>query len=474
MDTTSSPETKLVLARSHGNLYVYLISLVAAVGGFLLTYDIVIMSGGIIFLKKEFNLSPMAVGFAMTSAMIACFFSPSFGGWLSDRLGRKKTLLLASGLFGLSAIGTALPHNIVEFNVFRILGGFGVGAACIVSPMYIAEVAPAAIRGRLVLLTQVANVVGEIASYLVAYYLSFSGNWRWMFGSTVVPVACFTAALWFVPESPRWLVQKNREQEAFEVLRRIDGELSAHVEMDAIRASLVEKSCRLKDLLMPGIRMALLIAIGLAVFQQLDGVTVLIFYAPMIMQQAGFPQASDAIRITMIVGIWNLVCTLAAVWLVDRVGRRPLLLYGTLGMAAGLIAMGVFFHMHITGLVVPLVMMIAVAAYVMSMAPVAWLIMSEVFPNHMRGKGMAVASTALWISSFGANFLFPLITDYSEKHYGSAASAFWLFAVVCLITFVFCWWLVPETKGRSLEEIGQSWTKSTSAKYGNVAKQGGD
>jgi MFS family permease len=194
----------------------------------------------------------------------------------------------------------------------------------------------------------------------------------------------------------------------------------------------------------------------------------------MIMQQAGFPQASEAIRITMIVGIWNLVCTLVAVWLVDRVGRRPLLLYGTLGMAAGLIAMGVFFQLHITGLVVPLVMMIAVAAYVMSMAPVAWLIMSEIFPNHMRGKGMAVASTALWISSFGANFLFPLITDYSEKHFGSAASAFWLFAVICLITYVFCWWLVPETKGRTLEEIGQSWTKPASATYGSAAKQGGD
>lgn len=456
--STLEPEAAAARPKSSSNLYVYLISLVAAVGGFLLTYDVVIMSGAIIFLKKEFNLSPLGVGFAMTSAMIACFFSPSFGGWLSDTLGRKKTLLLAAGLFGISAIGTALAHNIMEFNVFRILGGFGVGAACIVSPMYIAEVSPPAIRGRLVLLNQVANVVGEIVSYLVAYYLSFSGDWRWMFGSTVVPVACFTAALLFVPESPRWLVRKNREQEAFDILNRIHGGQSAREEMVAIRASLVEKTCRLKDLLMPGIRIALLIAIGLAVFQQLDGVTVLIFYAPTIMQQAGFPEASQAIRVTMIIGVWNLICTLAAVWLIDRVGRRPLLLYGTLGMAAGLTAMGIFFHLHIKGPIVPFVMMIAVAAYVMSMAPVTWLIMSEIFPNHMRGKGMAVASTALWIASFGANFLFPVITDFSEKHFGSAASAFWLFAVVCLITFVFCWSLVPETKGRSLEEIGRSWT----------------
>jgi SP family arabinose:H+ symporter-like MFS transporter len=439
-------------------LYVHLISMVAAVGGFLLTYDIVIMSGGIIFLKRDFHLTPLAVGFAMTSAMIACFFSPSFGGWLSDRLGRKKTLLLAAGLFGLSALGTAIPRNIGEFNAFRILGGFGVGAACIVSPMYIAEISPPAIRGRLVLLNQLANVVGAVVSYLVAYSLSFSGNWRWMFGSTAVPVVVFIIALLFVPESPRWLVQKQREQEAFEVLTRIGGTNNATLEMVAIRNSLVEKTCKLGDLLKPGIRIALLIAVGLAVLQQLDGVTVLIFYAPMIMQQAGFPKASEAIRVTMIVGIWNLVCTVVAVWLVDRVGRRPLLLFGTLGMAAGLIVMGVFFQFHVTGKLVPFVLMVAVAAYVMSIAPVAWLIMSEIFPNHMRGKGMAVASTALWVASFGANLLFPLMTESSEKHFGSAAGAFWVFALVCIGTFVFCWRLVPETKGRSLEEIGESWT----------------
>lgn len=443
----------------HANeLYVHLISLVAAVGGFLLTYDIVIMSGAIIFMKRDFHLSPLAVGFAMTSAMIACFFSPSFGGWLSDRLGRKKTLLFAAGLFGLSAVGTALPRNIVEFNVFRIIGGFGVGAACIVSPMYIAEISPARIRGRLVLLNQLANVVGALASYLVAYLLSFSGNWRWMFGSTAVPVGIFLTGLLFVPESPRWLVQKNREQEAFNILTRIGGADSAQLEMATIRESLVEKTCKLADLVKPGIRIALLIAVGLAVLQQLDGVTVLIFYAPMIMQQAGFPKASEAIRVTMIIGIWNLGATLAAVWLVDRVGRRPLLLFGTLGMAAGLIVMGIFFHMHITGPLVPLVMMVAVAAYVMSIAPVAWLIMSEIFPNHLRGKGMAVASTALWISSFAANLVFPVMTEYSEKHFGSAAGAFWVFALVCIGTFFFCWRLVPETKGRSLEEIGRSWT----------------
>jgi SP family arabinose:H+ symporter-like MFS transporter len=441
-------------------LYVYFISLVAAVGGFLLTYDIVIMSGAIIFMKKEFNLSPLGVGFAMTSAMIACFFSPSFGGWLCDKLGRKKTLIFSAVLFGISAIGTALPRTIFEFNVFRIVGGVGVGAACIVSPMYIAEISPALIRGRLVLLNQLANVVGALASYLVAYLLSFSQAWRWMFGSTAIPVALFAVGLVFIPESPRWLVLKDREPEALDVLTRIGGAASARTELQSIRESLTQETATLSDLFARGIRMALLIAVGLAVLQQLDGVTVLIFYAPMIMQQAGFPQASEAIRITMIVGTWNLVCTVAAIWLVDRVGRRPLLLYGTLGMTAGLICMGAFFYLHITGVLVPVILMVAVATYGMSIAPVTWLIMSEIFPNRLRGKGMAVASTSLWVASFVANLVFPLMTSFSEAHFGSALGAFWTFALICLGTFYFCWRLVPETKGRTLEEIGRSWTGS--------------
>jgi MFS transporter, SP family, arabinose:H+ symporter len=446
--------------RGSNYTYVHLISLVAAVGGFLLTYDIVIMSGAIIFLKRQFGLTPFAVGFAMTSAMIACFFSPSLGGWLSDTIGRKKTLFFAAALFGLAAVGTALPRTILEFNIFRIIGGFGVGAASVVSPMYIAEVSPAPIRGRLVLINQLAFVVGALISYLVAYLLSFSGNWRWMFGSTAVPVACFLAGILFIPESPRWLVQRGRVNDALNILTRINGRESAQSELVLIQESLIQKGYKLSDLLAPGIRRALLIAVGLAVLQQFDGVTVLIFYAPMIMQRAGFPHASEAIGVTMIVGLWNFICTLTAVWLVDRVGRRPLLLIGTLGMALGLTLMGLFFALHMTGLIVPIILMVAVASYVMSIAPVAWLIMSEIFPNHMRGKGMAVASTGLWIASFVANLVFPLMTASSEKYLGSAAGAFWLFALICAGTFVFSYRLVPETKGKSLEEIGTSWAKA--------------
>jgi sugar porter (SP) family MFS transporter len=449
--------TSIDQSPARSSIYVYLVSTIAAVGGFILTYDIIIMSGAILFLKKQFDLGPIQVGFAMTSAIIACFFSPTLGGWLADRFGRQRTLIGAAAIFAVSAAGTALPHNITEFNVFRIIGGFGVGAACIVSPMYIAEIAPAATRGRLVSINQFSNVVGALIAYLVTYALSFSGNWRWMFGSTAIPAAIFLVGLFFVPESPRWLMQMGRTEEALSSLRRIGNEEEAQTELRAIREALNPVRARFFDLLKPGVRIALLIALLLAILQQFDGVSVLLFYAPTIMQQAGFPQASKAIFVALVIGIWNLVCTVISLWLVDRVGRRPLLLCGPLGMGAGLAAMGIFFHLHVTGLAVPLTMMFAVAAYSMTLAPLTWLIMAEIFPNHLRGMGMAVVSTALWIADFVTSFSFPAVTEFFERRYGSAAGAFWLFAALCVVTFVFCWRMVPETKGKTLEEIGSWW-----------------
>ncbi len=203
--------------------------------------------------------------------------------------------------------------------------------------------------------------------------------------------------------------------------------------------------------------MALLIALVLAVLTQFDGVTVLLFYAPTIMQRAGFPQASQAIFVSLVIGGWNLLCTLVAIWLVDRVGRRALLLYGSLGMAVGLTAMGAFFLWHVSGIAVPLTMMVAVASYSMSLAPVSWLIMAEIFPNQSRSMGMAVASTALWVADFLASFFFPVMTEFFERRFGSAAGVFWIFAAVCVGTFVFCWKMVPETKGKTLEEIASWW-----------------
>lgn len=456
-DQTSPSATVASTAIPRAKTYLYIITVIAAVGGFLLTYDIIIMSGAILFLKQHFDLTPAQVGFAMTSAIIACFFSPTVGGWLADKIGRKRTLIAAAGIFAVSAIGTALPRTITEFNMFRILGGCGVGTACIVSPMYIAEIAPAAIRGRLVLITQLSNVVGALISYVVTYSLSFSGNWRWMFASTAIPAVIFLVMLTFVPESPRWLVQVGRLEEALASLRKIASEEEAQSEVQAVRESLTAAKPKLLELLKPGIRIALVIAIIIAVLTQFDGVTILLFYAPTIMQKAGFPQASKAILVSFVMGGWNLICTVVAIWLVDRVGRKPLLLVGSAGMALGLIAMGIFFRLHLTGPIVPLTMMFAVAFYAMSLAPVSWLIMAEIFPNQIRAMGMAVASTALWIADFTASFSFPIMNAFFERHFGSTAGVFWVFSAVCGGTFIFCWKMIPETKGKTLEEIARWW-----------------
>jgi len=457
-DNTALGSTAALPQNSAPKAYLYLITVIAAVGGFLLTYDIIIMSGAILFLKQHFQLTPAQVGFSMTSAIIACFFSPTMGGWLADRFGRRKTLIAAAGIFAISAVGTALPRTITEFNLFRILGGCGVGTACIVSPMYIAEIAPASVRGRLVLITQLSNVVGALMSYVVTYSLSFSGNWRLMFASTAVPALIFLVALIFVPESPRWLVQVGRVEQALTALRRIATEEEAQSEVQAVRESLSVLKPTLRNLLTRGIRIALIIALTIAVLTQFDGVTILLFYAPTIMQKAGFSQASKAIFVSLVLGGWNLLCTLLAIWLVDRVGRKPLLLVGSAGMAVGLVAMGIFFQLGLSGLIVPLTMMFAVAFYAVSLAPVSWLLMAELFPNQVRAIGMAVASTGLWIADFIASFSFPIMNAYFERRFGSSAGVFWVFAAVCTGTFVFCWKMIPETKGKTLEEIARWWS----------------
>jgi len=439
-------------------VYLYLVSIVAAVGGFLFGYDLSIVSGAVIFLRKEFNLTPNEVGFAVSSAVIGCLLGPFIiGAGLSDWLGRKRVLLVTAVIFGVGALGTAIPRNMTEFNFFRILGGVGVGIASVISPMYISEIAPARLRGRLVTVNQLAIVTGSLASIIVSYFLSFSESWRWMFASECIPVFLLLAGLAFVPESPRWLVKKNRNSEVLAILTRIDGATNAEQEMKEISASLQEESGTYSELFRPGMRMALLIAVMLAVLQQFTGVSPLLFYMPIVFQKAGFEKASDAILQSIIVNVWNLACTAIAFWLVDRLGRRPLLITGCSGMALGLSLMGVFFHYDVKGFSVVLVMFLCVGSYVISLAPLAWLIMSEIFPTRIRGRAMAIASFALWMAAFIGAQTFPPLLSYVESSFGTAAGVFWIYAAVCVFAVVFGWLMVPETKGKSLEEIGRSW-----------------
>lgn len=456
---TGTGATQTVPTQTVRKSYLYLVAVVAAVGGFIFGYDLSIIAGASLFLKEEFALTPFWLGFAVSSAVIGCIIGPIAGGGLTDRWGRKKALYLCAILFGISAIGTALPRTMFEFYIFRILGGMGVGLASIVSPMYIAEVAPARMRGRLVLVNQLAIVVGSLSSIIVSYFLSLSGSWRWMFASELVPIVVLIIGLSFVPESPRWFAQKKQREQARAVLTRIGGPQYAESEMEQIAASLREKAGSFADLFRPGMRIALLIAFTLAVLQQFSGTSPLLFHTPLIFQRAGFENISDAILQTIIVNVWNLIWTAIGLWAVDRFGRRPLLLTGTTAMAVGFLLMGIFFHFDLAGLYLLLTMFLVVGGYVISLAPLAWLIMSEIFPTHLRAKAMQLAALGLWVSAFLGALVLPPMMSYFKESFGNEAGAFWIFMAVCIFAVVFGWKMVPETKGRSLEEIGRSWTK---------------
>lgn len=437
----------------------YSIAVVAALGGFLFGYDLSIISGAIIFITKDFHLSPIEVGFAMSSASIGCFLGPIAGGAVCDFLGRRKTLAITAVLFGLGALGTAFPRDMLTFNIFRILGGVGVGIASITSPMYIAEIAPSRKRGRLIVVNQLAIVVGSMLSIVVAYLLSFSGEWRWMLGSECLPVILFLIGLALVPESPRWLVRVGREADALAILEEIDDHEHAHTEFQNIIASKDERKSSFRELLKPGMRMALSVALMLAIFQQLSGVSTLMFYSPIIFQKAGFSATSDALFQAVVVALCNLVCTIIAFAVVDRIGRRPLLLTGTVGMAVSLFLMGLLFSKNIGGPVLVIVMLLCVGGYVISLAPVTWLIMSEIFPTGLRSRAMGIATLGLWASCFLANQTFPPVVSELERRMGNAAWIFWIFALITVAAVLFSWRFVPETKGRSLEEIAKSWSR---------------
>ena len=447
--------TSYVPAKSH--LYVYLISTVAAVGGFLFGYDISIISGAVIFMKQEFALSGSALGFAMSSAQIGSIFGAVLGGKISDLLGRKKSLLIASLLFGLSAIYTALAGSMTEFNIFRFVGGLGVGMASIVSPMYIAEVAPASIRGRLVTLNQFAICIGLLSAIVVDYFLSFSQAWRWMFASEGVPILFFLVGLFIIPESPRWLVKNERKKDALAVLKRINSKKVADTEIIEIENSLKTESGKFSELFQKGIRLALLIAVLLAIFQQWSGATPMLLYAPLIFQKAGFIQASDAIFQSLLLAAWLVLCTAFALWVVEKVGRRQLLIFGSLAMALGMLCTSLFFYLKMKGIFLLFMMFLSIGAYSISLAPLAWLIMAEIFPTRIRGVAMSIASLVLWISTVMVNQLFPTLSNLSERLFGSVFGIFLIYSAVCVITAIFVWLVLPETRGKSLEQISAFW-----------------
>ncbi|MHB9037809.1 MAG: sugar porter family MFS transporter [Armatimonadota bacterium] len=445
------------------NAYAFRVAFVAAVGGFLFGYDLSLIGAANVFLREQFHLSAKAFGFATGSAALGCVFGPFFGAWLCDRIGREKTMIVASLLLAIGAMITALAPTILVFNVFRIVGGVGVGLCSIASPMYIAEIAPARKRGRLGIMYQLAIILGSTAAPLIAYFLVMilpsAISWRWMFGSQVIVVLIFTIFLFFLPRSPRWLAERGRHDEALDVLTRVDSEENARKELQEIKESLEQESGKLSELFLPGIRYALVIGLLLAFFNNWTGWSAMGGYIPRLLEMSGLQNRSLAILQFSLTYVAMAVITLISISIVDRAGRRPLWMIGSACMAVFTGVAGLVFHLHLQGPIVLLVLVFCAVPHGLALGPLPWLMMSEIFPTKVRAKAVAVTTTFLWLIIFTCAQFFPMISSWSEKVIGSPAGVFWVFTLVCIFSMLFGWKMLPETKGRTLESIARSWDK---------------
>ncbi len=454
-DTTD----RTLAAKEASTAYLYSIVLVAAVGGFLFGYDLSLISGAVIFLKQEFALSPFWFGAVTGSAVLGCPFGPLAGVWLADNLGRKWTLIVSSLLFAVSTIGCAAAGGMGPFIVWRFVGGMGVGLASTVSPMYIAEVAPAHLRGRLVVVNQLAIVIGLSLSVFVTYLFSFGGHWRWMFATQGIPVACLMIGLLLVPESPRWLATVGRFGEALRVLAKINGRAQAEKELKEIQDELGDEPGGFGELLRPGIRLAAMIGILLMVFSQINGVNMILIYTPTLFMEAGITTAPDAILNSVYIDGWITLCTVIAFWLTRTFGRRSILICGTLGMAAGHLLMFLSFTFNMPPLFTLAAMFVPTGAFTLTLAPLSWVVLSEIFPNRVRGKAMSLATCAMFASSYATMNLFPMVWDWFKGCFGNPGATFLIFFGICLACSLFVWLSLPETKDKTLEEIGDFWLR---------------
>ena len=449
--------------------YVFLVCVVAALGGLLFGYDTGVISGAIGPLEVRFELDAKWVGWAASCALVGCMFGAAFAGTVSDRIGRKRVLIISAVLFLISALGTALPRNLTQFIIFRFIGGLGVGAASITSPMYIAEISPARIRGRMVSVNQFAIVSGFLVVYFVNYFIALGRSdewivqtgWRWMFGSESVPAVLLLFFAFFVPESPRWLTKQKRGDEALGILARVDGTEYAKAELAEIKDAIALESGSIKQLFQPGMKIVLVIGIVLAVLQQITGINAVLYYAPEIFKNIGYG-TEGALLCTVVIGVVNMSFTIIAIWTVDRLGRKPLMIIGSIGMGATLLILGTAFFLEQKGSWVLLAVLAYIACFALSLGPVTWVILSEIFPTSIRGRAMGIATVCLWVANYIISQTFPMM-DESKWLIGKFHHAFpfWLYGGFCVVLLIFVWRFVPETKGKSLEEIERYWLTRT-------------
>lgn len=436
--------------------YAYLIAAVAAVSGLLFGFDTAVINGALIFLRQELGLSTRGTEVATSSLLVGCAIGAAFAGWLTDRLGRKRILIVSALLFAVSAVGAALPRNLGEFVAARLVGGLAIGVASVLAPLYIAEISPRAIRGRLVSLNQMAIVTGILLAYFVNWLLSFAGpsSWRWMFASAAIPSVAFFVALLFVPESPRFLVEKGRDEEALAVLERVGGAAQARLELREIRDTIAQEAGSLRELFAKRLRKPLGIAVFLAVFQQITGINTVIYYGSLIFKEhVGGQSDSAAIGANVIIGSVNFLMTIVALWTIDRLGRRPLMMLASGGMAVSLFLLGWLFRFQPPPAVMILVVILLyVASFGVGLGPGVWVVISELFPTRIRGRAMSIATLCLWLACILVTATFLSLVEAI-----GSTGAFWLYAAMSVLNFFFIWRVMPETKGRSLEEIERSW-----------------
>ncbi|MBN1853322.1 MAG: sugar porter family MFS transporter [Pirellulales bacterium] len=448
------------------SIYLVLVCSVAALGGLLFGYDTAVIAGAIGFLQSHFQLDATLKGWAAASALAGCVVGVLLAGTTSDRFGRRNTLILAALLFLISAIGTAVPDTFTEFFIFRMVGGLAVGAASMTSPMYIAEISPARFRGRMVSVNQLAIVGGMLVVYFVNYFISELGDeawntaigWRWMFGSESFPAIVLLILLFFVPESPRWLTKQGQADQALGILMRIDGPEHAFKEMDQITTSLKQERATLDQLFLPGMRIVLVMGIALAVLQQITGINVFLYYAPEIFKAIAGNKIDTALLQTIVVGAVNLLFTIFAIWTVDKLGRKPLMVVGASGMGISLTALGLAAWFGRTDMWVLTFILGYIASFAMSVGPVTWVILSEIFPTKIRGRAMAIATFFLWVANLAVSQTFPMMDDNTwliEKF--NHGFPFFVYAAFTVVLALFVAVVVPETKGRTLEQIEQFW-----------------
>jgi len=449
--------------------FVIKLTVVAALGGFLFGYDTAVVSGVIPFITTKFALTEHLVGYAVSSAIVGCIIGSFSAGPISDSLGRKKVLIFTAVLFAISSIGAAFAGSLTVFVLFRVVGGIGIGAASMLSPLYISEVAPAKIRGILVSVYQLAIVVGILIIYGVNFGIAGLGSdiwkvetgWRYMIGSGLLPSVLFLGLLFIVPESPRWLIKNKRRAEAMDTLERLNGTQEAIAVADEIEATINVEEGTVGELFKPGLRKAMIVGIFLALFSQITGINAIIYYAPTIFVNAGF-SAHNALGQTFLIGGINFIFTILAILLIDRMGRKNLLLWGVGGMILCLGGTAYCFLAHVQGIWLVTCICLYIACFAASLGPIPWVIISEIFPTKTRGIAMSIATLVLWVGTFLISYFTPIMLaagniGKTAAEAGGYTFLIFMFNAVLLWLFTKIW--IPETKQKTLEEIEMSWKK---------------